>query len=229
MRIWERARKLVVQARSANNARSHDWAIAGKSVEGAAWHQSLLDEAATADGLVFGATFMDMAKAFERISLHHVWTAGLKHRFPVLILRLMLEAFAFARRISYTCAFSEPIDTISAVLAGGGLAQVALFLVLIDPMDRIQKVCDIGVTLCLYVGDIAVHVAGSPDVVAHTLTACIDELGVALEDDLGIKVSRREPWANTGKAKTVVAVSHQRLASRITTAMRRPGVVVTRK
>ena len=114
VRIWERVRKPVVQAWMASNARSYGWATTGKSAAGAAWHQSLLDEAATADGLVFGATFMDLAKAFERISLHHVWAAVLRHRFPVVILRLMLEAFAFARRLSYTGALSEPIDTHSA-------------------------------------------------------------------------------------------------------------------
>ena len=124
---------------------------------------SVLDESATVDGLVSGATLMDLAKAFERISLHHVWAAGLRHRFPLIVLRLMLGAFAFARTLSWKGALSEKVHTLSAVLAGGGFAQVALFLVLVDPLDRIQATYTIGVTLCLYVDDIAVHVVGSPE------------------------------------------------------------------
>ena len=142
--------------------------------------------------------------------LHHVWAAGLRHRFPLIVLRLMLGAFAFARTLSYTGALSEKVHTLSAVLAEGGFAQVALFLVLVDPLDLIQATCTIGVTLCLYVDDIAAHVIGSPEMVSHILAACTDDLIHTLEDELDMVVSRRQPWSTSAKAKTVVAVSHGR-------------------
>ena len=121
VRIWERVRKPVIQAWLEENSRNYDWASQGRSSEGAAWHQSLIDEAATANGLASASTLMDLAKAFEMISLHHVWAAGIRHGFPLDLLVLILEAFAFARTLVYQGSVSEPTLTLSAVLAGGGL------------------------------------------------------------------------------------------------------------
>ena len=81
--------------------REHDWATQGRSAEAVAWHQSLIDEAATADGLSSATVFFDLAKAFETIRLDMVWHAGLSYGFPPAVLRLTLEAFAFARRLKY--------------------------------------------------------------------------------------------------------------------------------
>ena len=229
VRVWERARKPIVQAWLDQNTRDYDWATRGRSAEGAAWHMSVLDEAAAANGLASGATFMDLAKAFEHVSLHHVWRAGVKHKFPLVVLRLVLEAFAFSRRLCYKGAVSEPIESLSAVLAGGGFAQVALLLTLIDPLDRVQATYTTGVTLCSYVDDIAVHVVGHPSVVAAVMAACTDDIITALEDDLDMKVSRRESWSSSGTAKTVAAVSCRVLERKVTTSMRRMGVAVARK
>ena len=229
VRIWERVRIPVIQEWRRQNSRNYDWASQGRSSEGAAWHQSLIDEAATANGLASASTLMDLAKAFEMISLHHVWAAGIRHGFPLDLLVLILEAFAFARTLVYQGSVSEPTLTLSAVLAGGGFAQVALYLVMIDPLDRVQAAYTIGLTLCLYVDVIGVHVVEHEETVATTLAACIDELIHMLEDDLGMKVSRRETWSGSGKAKTVVAVSSQALARRMTTSMRRLGIAIARK
>ena len=230
VRIWERVRKPIVQAWLRQHARQYDWASQGRSSEAAAWHQSVLDEAATADGLTSGTTFMDLAKAFESVSLEHVWRAGVKHSFPRRVLILLLEAFAFARRLSYQGAVSEAVNTLSAILAGGGFAQVALFLVLIDPLDDIQIQYSIGVTVCLYVDDIAVNVTGiHPEVVAAVLAQCTSDLIATLENDLQMTVSRRSQWANTGRGKTVAAVSTARLGRALSTSMRRMGILVARK
>ena len=229
VRIWERVRKPIVQVWLRQNARQYDWASQGRSSEAAAWHQSVLDEAATADGLTSGTTFMDLAKAFESVSLEHVWRAGVKHAFPRRVLVLLLEAFAFARRLSYQGSVSEAVNTLSAILAGGGFAQVALFLVLIDPLDDIQIQYPIGVTVCLYVDDIAVNVTGHPEVVAAVLAQCTSDLIATLEDDLQMTVSRRSQWANSGKAKTVAAVSSAKLGRALSTSMRRMGILVARK
>ena len=138
VRVWERVRKPIVQEWARQHARLYDWATQGRSSEAAAWHKSLLDEAAAADGLASATTFVDLAKAFETVSLEHVWRAGMHHDFRVEILRLIMEAFAFARRLSYQGAVSEPVFTLFAALAVGGFAQITLFLMLIDPLDQIQ-------------------------------------------------------------------------------------------
>ena len=70
---------------------------------------------------------------------------------------------------------------------------------------------------------------GHEEMVATTLAACTDDLIHMLEDDLDMKVSRRESWSKSGKAKTVVAVSSQALARRMTTSMKRLGIAIARK
>ena len=229
VRVWERARKPIVQKWIRDNARKYDWATQGRSSEGAVWHQALLDEAATADRLSSASTLTDLEKAFEMVSLSLVWEAGLRHAFPLAILRLMLESFAFARRLTYQRAVSEPTCTLSAALAGGGFAQVALLLVLLDPLDQIQAAYPLYLTVCLYVDDIALHVVGDHVIVATVLAAATDMLVQILEDDLHMKVSRRERWAIAGKAKSTVAVSCPKVKGRISTTMRRLGILITQK
>ena len=113
-------KKPKVQKRAREGTRHYDWAVQGRFAERAAWQQSMLDEAATADGLHSAAVFFDLAKAFEIVRLDLVWGVGVEQGFPLRILRLELEAFAFERRLRYLSAISEPTSTLSAVLAGGG-------------------------------------------------------------------------------------------------------------
>ena len=174
----------------APEARQYNWASQGRSSEAAAWHPSILDEAATADGLTSGTTFMDLAKAFETVSLEQVWRAGLKHGFPLQVLALMLEAFAFARQLSYQGAVSEAVITLSAILAGGGFAQVALFLVLIDPLDDIQVRYTTGVTVCLLLAPLSR--------IVRTICYYVSHLPVAPEHDN--KQAGRNPAQPAGKS-----------------------------
>ena len=229
VRVWERARKHIVQKWVRDHARTYDWATQGRSSESAVWHQALIDEAATADRLSSASTLTDLDKAFERVSLSLVWEAGVRHDFPLAILRLMLESFAFERRLTYQRAVSEPTHTLSAVLAGGGFAQVALLLVLLDPLDQVQAAYPLYLTVCLYVDDIAFHVVGNHIIVAAVLAAATDMLVRILEDDLSMKVSRRERWAIIGKSKSMVAVSCPKVKGKISTTMRRLGILVTQK
>ena len=101
VRVWERIRTPILKRWAGDNARAYDWATQGRSVEGAAWHQALLDEAATAENFQSATTFTDLTKAFEMVRFQDVWQAGCRYRFPPRLLRLMLEAFSFGRRLTY--------------------------------------------------------------------------------------------------------------------------------
>ena len=230
VRVWERSRKLVVQKWSRQNTRPYDWATQGRSAEAAAWNQSLLDEAATAEGMVSATTFIDLAKAFERVRLQDIWEAGRRYDFPLHILRLGLEAFSFARRLSYQGALTEPVLTLSAILAGGGFAQISLLLVLMGPLDRLcHTYVPRGLSLCLYVDDIALHITGNLTDVASVMASCTDRTIEMLEDELLMVVSRRQQWTTVGKAKTIATASTPLLERRLLTPMRRLGIIVARK
>ena len=229
VRVWERIRKCEVQKWSNATRRHYDWATKGRSAEAAAWTQSLFDEAAAADGLQTAAVFLDLAKAFETIKLELVWQAGARFGFPPDLLRMSLEAFAFERRLTYQSAISAPTNTLSAVLAGGGLAQVSMLLVLMRPLDRLwDGFQNQGLSLCAYVDDVALHFSGSAASVASTAAQASEQLVHALEDELSMVVSRRQPWASEGPGKTV-ATATRGVAVGFLTTMRRLGIIVQRK
>ena len=229
VRIWERARKSLVQRWARESRRHYDWASQGRSAETAAWHQSLLDEAACADGLKSASVFFDLTKAFETIRLDLVWEAGIRHGFPLSLLRLSLEAFAFDRRLRFQTAVSDPTSTLSAVLAGGGFAQTAMLLVLLRPLDLLwDGFQNRGLSICVYVDDIALHASGSESSVAAVISGASDLLVTMLEDDVSMIVSRRSPWAGEGEGKSVATATGS-VARRISTSMRRLGILVKAK
>ena len=78
----------MVQQRARESRRHYDWATQGRSAELAAWHQSLIDEVACADGMRTASVFFDLTKAFETIRLDLVWEAGRQYGFPPALLRL---------------------------------------------------------------------------------------------------------------------------------------------
>ena len=88
-------------------------------------------EAAAARGQSSAATLVDLVKAFEMVKLELVWARGIELGFPALILRMVLETFAFTRRLYLRGAVADAVDTLSAILAGGGFATDALLIVLI--------------------------------------------------------------------------------------------------
>ena len=229
VRIWERIRKCEVQKWTSATRRHYDWATQGRSAEAAAWTQSLFDEAAAADGLQTATVFLDLAKAFETIRLELVWQAGVRFGFPLDLLRMTLEAFAFERRLTYQSAISAPTDTLSAVLAGGGMAQVSMLLVLMRPLDRLwDGFQNRGLSLCAYVDDVALHFAGTAAGVASVAAQAAEQLVQTLEGELSMVVSRRQPWASEGPGKTVATASRG-VATGFLTTMRRLGIIVQKK
>ena len=226
VRIWERCRKTHVQRWMRENKRDFDWATQGRSAEMAAWHQSIMDEAATAQGLTSATMFLDLAKAFENVRLQDVWNAGRRLGFPLRILRLALEAFAFARRLSYHKAVTDPVLTLSAILVGGGFAQVAVLLVMIAPIEAVTSLTlgpSVTMTVCEYVDDIALHAIGLRHEVVQALVQATEQLVTHLEEELYMQVSRRERWAIEGKGKTVATASSAAAIRSLTTPMRRLG------
>ena len=78
-----------------------------------------------------------------------------------------------------------------------------MLLVLLRPLDLLwDGFQNRGLSLCVYVDDIAVHVIGTETSVATTIAAATDFLVEALENDLSMVVSRRPTWSDAGVAKT---------------------------
>ena len=92
-----------------------------------------------------------------------------------------------------------------------------------------RRTCINHVRWCLYVDDIAVDVIGARSAVAEAITNITGEVVESLEQELKMKVSRREQWASDGPGKTVLAVNDARVRSAVTTSMRSLGMKIQGK
>ena len=186
VRLWERARRPVVQKWRTDASR---WAAKGRSPQAAAWLQAFRAEAATARGLSAAAAMLDLVKAFEMVRLEVVWARGIELGFPPVILRLVLETFSFSRRLLMDGAVSAPVDSLSAIPAGGRFATDAMLIILIRPCDTLVR-SFLAADICLFVDDISVCVVGREAAVQAQLDLAVNLCMQTLEEELQLKVSR---------------------------------------
>ena len=94
VRLWERARKPVIQEWRRRVDRKYNWMAAGRGAERSVWAQAVYEEAARGRGHSTASVLIDLVKAFEQVVLAQVWEKGKKHAMPRKVLRLALEARA---------------------------------------------------------------------------------------------------------------------------------------
>ena len=74
VRVWERARKPILDQWMSSQTRSYDWACRSRSAEMAAWQHMVLKEGQDdKPGLGRATALLDMTKCFEPVRLWHVW------------------------------------------------------------------------------------------------------------------------------------------------------------
>ena len=66
------------------------------------------------------ALVLDLAKAFERVSLPVVWAWATHFSFPRKILRVLCGYFEHQRRVRFEGCVAEPLQTITAILPARG-------------------------------------------------------------------------------------------------------------
>ncbi len=190
MRIWERARRPLVQAWRETCPRDYQWMIKGRGANRAVWAQSVIEEAARQMGLASATVLVDLMKAFEQIILARVWSAGLRLGFPVQLLRLGLELCSARRRLVYRGAYSESFaNTLSAVLAGSGLATDFMFLVLVGPLDELLA-RHRDLRIFVIADDIKLGVVGHETEVPRAMEDATRDCIELLEQGLHMQISR---------------------------------------
>ena len=230
VRLWERIRIHEVRAWKTIAYRGYNWAARGRSAQDAIWKQNMTCEAAAAEGRTAIAKLADLRKAYEMVPLENVWRAGLKMHFPPWILRLELEAFAAARTVVVNGAYANPVDTLSALVAGGSFATDFLFTVLAEPCDQIllehprQPLCTIDIFL--YADDVVTLVTGPSGGAANTEAVDVTEnLLDKFEGAMKMEVSRSsKPWKLDKGAKSIALASASRARQRLKPSMRRLGI-----
>ena len=84
------------------------------------------------------ALVLDLAKAFERVSLPVVWAWATHFSFPRKILRVPCGYFEHQRRVQFEGCAAEPPRTITAILPGS--KWNCLLLLLQDALSEVLKI-----------------------------------------------------------------------------------------
>ena len=231
VRLWDRARKPIVDEWRNSCVREYDWMRKGRGAERSVWAQTLYEEAAAAEGLATASIFIDLVKAFEQVVLGRVWHSGVKHGMPRSILRVAIEACAFVRRLKYKRAVLEPAATLTAILAGSGRATDLLFVTPVDAVDEAlvqhERISAHTALRCfMVVDDIRFALQGREDQVARVLQCLAQKVVAALEKDLCMEVSRDSGFT---EGKTVAQTSCRSLDLKLRRPLGRLGVKVKGK
>ena len=75
------------------------------------------------------AMVLDLAKAFERVSLPVVWGWATHFSFPPKILRVLCRYFEHQRRVQFAGCVAEPLQTITIILPGAQWSCLLLRIV----------------------------------------------------------------------------------------------------
>ncbi len=145
---------------------------------------------------------------------------------------MALEASSFERRLKYRGAVSRPVDTVTAILAGSGAATDLLYLVLLDPVDRLiakhsrLRVFMVADDLTLRVeggdeGEVAEYIDG-------VTRDCVEELegqlGMTISRDAGGRQGKTVALASSGAARRKVEVRLRKYGIRVKLKVRNLGV-----
>ncbi len=225
VRFWEKLRKPLVLLWREKVKRPYDAVMTRTPCEQFVYEQSVRDEAAQQRGDSSASCLLDIEKAFERVPLEHVYREGRRLGFPLAILRLILEACAFARYVTFERAVALPVSTLTAIIAGGAFATDMLFLVLVQPLDDVL-VAFPAVRIYTVVDDVTIRAEGTEGAVATQLAGAVRHVIDHLETQVGMKVSRGAPWRPTPRTKSVAVSGEPATRKRIATSMRAMGVHV---
>ena len=220
VKVWEQSRKQQVRRWRQGCNREYDWMTSRKGSARAVWTQTVLEEAAKQRGLQSAAVLIDLVKAFEMILLGRTWQAAKKYNFPLSVLRLTLEASAFTRRLTFRKAVGDPVNTLSAIVAGGAFSGDVLLLALLEPLDEILRRHN-ALQLFVIADDIKIGGQGRPGEVGRMVADAAEGLVEALEEEWGMRVSRDSGGV---QGKTVALTSHPVVAETMKGRMKKIGV-----
>ena len=127
IRWWEALRAPEVAKRPCGIGRYRwqEWRNSANSVGNIGGSGKILCKAKEEDQRAV-ASVLDLAKAFERVSIPVVWACATHFSFPRKILRVLCGYFEHQRRVQFQGCVAEPLRTISAIFPGSKWSLLAL-------------------------------------------------------------------------------------------------------
>ena len=105
------------------------------------------------------ALVLDLAQAFEGVSLPVVWAWATHFSFHRKILRVLCEYFEHLRRVQFEGCVAVPLQTITAILPGSKWSCLLLRIMLQDALSEVTKIYP-PLKLLVFVDDITALLKG---------------------------------------------------------------------
>ena len=112
------------------------------------------------------ALVLDLAKAFERVSLPVVWAWATHFSFPREISRVLCGHFEQQRRVQFEGCVAEPLRTNTAILPGSKWSCLLLCIMFQDALSEESKIY-LPLKLRVFVDDITAPLIGKNKEVAE--------------------------------------------------------------
>ena len=138
------------------------------------------------------ALVLDLAKAFDRVSIPVVWALATHFSFPRKILRVLCGYFEHERRVQFEGCVAEPLQTISAILPGSEWRCLLLRIVLREALSGVTKICP-PLKLRVFVDDTTALLNGKNKEIAETAKKVMQKLKEEIEKK-GLKFVSRGKW-----------------------------------
>ena len=113
------------------------------------------------------ALVLDLAKAYERVSLPVVWAWATHFCFPRKILRVLCGYFEHQRRVQFEGCVAEPLQTVTAIFPGSKWSCLLFRSVLQDALSEVTKIFPPLMKLRVFSDDITAIVKGRNKEVAE--------------------------------------------------------------
>ena len=126
------------------------------------------------------ALVLDLAKAFERVSLRIVWALATHISFPTKILQVFFGYFEHQRRVQFEGFAAEPLRTITAILPVSKWSCLLLGIVLQDAMNEVTKIYP-PLKFGVFVSDITALLIGKNKEVAEMARKVMKKLQEEME------------------------------------------------
>ena len=123
----------------------------------------------------------DVRKAFDNVNRETLWGQGLRHGYPMDILRLSIASYGWGRHLRMGLIASELMYPHIGIAAGSAHATYELTLYLLDAIIAHETACP-KVTLSIHVDDISQSaVADTDQEVIDLLTASAEIITSSIE------------------------------------------------
>ena len=145
---------------------------------------------------------LDLAKAFERVSLSVVWVWATHFSFSRKILRVLCGCFEHERRVQFEGCAAAPLRTITAILSGSKWSCLLSRIALRDALGGVIKHYP-PLKLRVHVDDITAQVKGGNKEVAEMAKKVMKNLKEEVEKK-GLKLPVTEN-GKEGKSKLIAS------------------------